>query len=370
MTDASRLLVVALDDAGQVGMCAFLLAGIGGSVLSLVGDAPGTWTTDPGASVPYRLDGESVFEDRLEGTPATAGRLSLDEVRDLAARADVVLSSRDMATLARLGLDGDALRRTSSSVIVGVCPAVATPVGVELPGGDLQALALSGVLSLVGEPTDPPLPLAGRQGRYSGGLGLFTGVLFALYRRTATGTGSDIVTSSTRCLAYEDFKSVSYAVADGVVQERGSDIGPLIVRCRDGSIAFYYRASDWPNVKRLLPDPRLDDVRFQSQRDRDRHRAALADVLEAVCATWTRAELYHAAQRIGLPFGSVVSLDELVDDPQYVARGTLAQRNGHLVPGIPWTINGERPDASITSGHASRWSERLAPALLVEGRTR
>ena len=218
-----------------------------------------------------------------------------------------------------------------------------------LVGGEIQALALSGLLSMIGERGAEPLRLGGSQAEFSTGLAMFSGVMLALYRRSATGASSTVDVSAVRSGAYLDWKSQIYHVAEGKILQRGSESGPLVLVCADGFVGFYYRDEEWPAVKRLVGDPRLDGDEFVTQVGRDRNRARLTEIMNAWAASRSRAEIYRHSQALHIPAGSVLNLDELAEDPQVKAREFLATEH---VPGLgpvsypiaPWTINGARTE--------------------------
>src|SRR3546814_12129967 len=69
----------------------------------------------------------------------------------------------------------------------------------------------------------------------------------------------EIVTSGVRAAAYLDWKSQIYFEAEGKVLVRGSDRGPIVVRCADGYLGFYYRPGAWAHMKRVLGVDALED---------------------------------------------------------------------------------------------------------------
>src|SRR3546814_4723640 len=88
-------------------------------------------------------------------------------------------------------------------------------------GHDLQALALSGLLYIVGEPDRHPLPLPGVQASYSAGLALLSGVMVCVWAADRKPEFREIVTSGVRAAAYLDWKSQIYFEAEGKVLVRG-----------------------------------------------------------------------------------------------------------------------------------------------------
>lgn len=219
----------------------------------------------------------------------------------------------------------------------------------ELHGSEVQALALSGLMNMVGEPGREPLRLGGYQGENAAAASLFTGVWLALFQRQESGHGSVVRTSVVRSAAYLDWKSQIHFAEEGTILRRGNTNGPLVLRCQDGHVGFYFRDEEWDAVKGLVGDERLHDPRFATQLGRDRHRDELVEIIDRYSRGVTKNELYHAAQAVKIPAGAVLTLSELPDDPQLAARSALRYgitENGrrYTSPRAPWTVDGRREE--------------------------
>src|SRR5690606_4910530 len=112
---------------------------------------------------------------------------------------DVLIAGSDDDLVSLLGRDAATLRATYPELVV----AVATVFGrggeyASYVGGDLLALALGGLLSMIGERDRGPWRLGGNQAEYSAGLALFTAVMTGVYRRQSTGSGALVETSAVR----------------------------------------------------------------------------------------------------------------------------------------------------------------------------
>jgi crotonobetainyl-CoA:carnitine CoA-transferase CaiB-like acyl-CoA transferase len=320
-------------------MCGYLLSGVGAAVTKLVN--ADEEAVDADRAVLRRS--ESLVLDRGKDveTPSTPYAAStLDGI-------DVVLAGSDADLVTLLGTDADGLRAARPNLVV----ALATVFGRSgeyrsYAGGDLLALALGGLLSMVGEPDREPLRLGGRQAEHAAGLALFTAVMTGLYARQASGSGALVETSVVRTVTYLDWKSHIYFADRGVVLQRGSDSGPLVLECADGYVGFYYRDEDWAEVKALVADPRLEDERFATQLGRDAHRTTFTGIMQEFSRRLTRDELYHRSQRRHIPAGPVLGLNDLAGDPQLRARAFFAEVNDGGVPvtvaGLPWTVDGVR----------------------------
>src|SRR5260370_8564585 len=110
----------------------------------------------------------------------------LAAARELARRAAVLVQNSKPRGLARFGLDYESVRAGNRDVIYASISGFGAGGGKDLPGYDLMGPALSGLMSLTGDPAGPP---------YRAGISVFdviTGlhtaiaILAPLHHRTAT----------------------------------------------------------------------------------------------------------------------------------------------------------------------------------------
>ncbi|SIM72602.1 CoA transferase [Micromonospora cremea] len=344
---ALALRVLEVGHTTRTAACGYLLSGVGATVTKLVvtdtGDVGDADRAALGKAESLYLDHGKSIRVVSAGADASAEAV-LDGV-------DVVLSGSDADLVALLGADAAGLRATRPQLVV----ALATVFGRSgeygsYVGGDLLALALGGLLSVIGERDREPLRLGGSQAEYSAGLALFTAVMTGLFARETSGLGALVETSAVRTVAYLDWKSHVYYADRGIVLQRGSDSGPLVLQCADGYVGFYYRDEEWPEVKALVADARLEDERFATQLGRDKHRTEFAAIMNDFSRRLPRKELYHLSQARHIPAGSVLGMDELADDPQMKAREFFGTRIADgvpvTVPRLPWTVDGIREGQS------------------------
>lgn len=343
----NALRVVEIGYHPATALCGKLLAALGMEVSRLDADA-GTME----ASRPSDFTDNSSFESHrrlyLDAGKGAAFASTRSPSGSAALAADVLLAS-DPAVLVG-GKSVDALRTADPRVVVAVADERGDSADVEGPGipdTGFQAMALSGFLSIVGEADREPLRIGGSQAEYATALSLFSGVLFALYRRDASGTGATVSSSALRSLAYMDWKTEVYHEREGKRLVRGSRTGPAVVRCLDGYLGLYYRPEDWPAVKEVLGLPDGAAERFATQKRRDDDRDAFAAAIEAITIAESKHDLCSRLQARGVPAGAVLTVSELLEDEQYASRGFLQaypspSGRWFIAPAMPWTIDGAR----------------------------
>jgi crotonobetainyl-CoA:carnitine CoA-transferase CaiB-like acyl-CoA transferase len=206
----------------------------------------------------------------------------------------------------------------------------------DLPATELSLLALSGLLNVVGERGGPPARLAGHQLAYAAGLAANTGLLAALF-----AGGDEIVDVALFDVAvWLNWKMPASVLMTGEAPERGNPRNHwMTMKATDGYVALVYQDKDWPALCAMVADPRLDDPRFGTMISRGQNWPLVAGILGPWFGARTRADITAEAQRRRIPIGPVLFPQELLADPQYVARGFLAPDGAPLLPLI-W--NGAR----------------------------
>lgn len=264
-----------------------------------------------------------------------AGRARLRALLD---RADAVLFEEptSVASLARGG------RATPIEI-------AAFPVEMNAamrPVSELAVQALGGLMHMIGEPARKPLKLGGHQASYAAGLTAFTGLAAALAARDTGQRAPAVRVSLAEVLQWVNWKAASGAAASGTSPGReGRNSEFQTMPCRDGHVAVVYTVTQWPALRRLIADPRLEDPKFATRAGRRQHIAHLYDILTPWFADKTRDEIGRTAQAKGVPFGPIFTPAELLANEQYLARSFLAEMTHPtagrlLMPQLPVQWNG------------------------------
>ncbi|MDQ3735242.1 MAG: CoA transferase, partial [Actinomycetota bacterium] len=173
--------------------CSMLLADMGADVIKVEGpggDDTRTW-------VPPMRDGVSTY---YLGVNRNKRSITLDlkqaadagAARELAKRADVVLENFKPGGLARFGLDYDTVAVDNSGVVYASISGFGTAGGASLPGYDLIVQAISGLMSLTGDPDGPPYRAGISVFDLMAGLHATVGILAALNHRAGSGHGQHV----------------------------------------------------------------------------------------------------------------------------------------------------------------------------------
>ena len=258
-------------------------------------------------------------------------------VRELALKADIVLENYKVGSLARYGLDAQALRQINPRLIYcSVTGFGQTGPRREQAAYDFLIQAMGGLMSVTGEKDDRPgggpqkvgVPIVDLMtGMYAA-----VAVLAALARRDRCGMGDDIdIAMLDVQVATLANQAMNYLVSDQVPLRNGNahpNIQPQdVYACADGD-AILVVGNDRQFAKLCEVLGQSDwaaDARFATNAQRVRHTSSLSPMLREAFLRWPRADLIAALDQAGVPCGAINSVAEVFEDPQVKARGLLQQ---------------------------------------------
>ncbi len=140
----------------------------------------------------------------------------LDKLRQLIARADVMVQNFRPGVMERLGFGYDKVARINSRLVYGIVSGYGNAEAWrDRPGQDLLAQARSGIMWLSGNDGDPPTPMALAIADMLAGHNLCEGILACLVRRGVTGCGGLVETSLIEALLDFQFEVLTTHLNDG-----------------------------------------------------------------------------------------------------------------------------------------------------------
>ena len=268
-------------------------------------------------------------------------------VRDLAARADVLLENYKFGDLARYGLGYDDLRKINPRLIYcSVTGFGQTGPYRERPGYDFMIQGMGGLMSVTGERDD--LPGGGPQRVGVPVVDIMTGmyasiaVCAAIAHRAETGIGQhlDLALLDTQ-VAFLANQAMNY-LATGEVPQRLGNAHPNIVpyqsfKTADGAIILacgndnlFNKFCEVAGCQELTRD-----TRFATNTKRVENRAAITEILAAIFKKRTTHDWVSALEAAGVANGPINNLKQVFEEPQVVARGMridLAHQTAGTVP--------------------------------------
>jgi CoA:oxalate CoA-transferase len=140
----------------------------------------------------------------------------LDKLRQLIARADVIVQNFRPGVMERLALTYDKVSQINSRLVYGTVSGYGNAEAWrDRPGQDLLAQARSGIMWLSGNDGDPPTPMGLAIADMLAGHNLCEGILACLVRRAVTGRGGLVETSLIEALLDFQFEVLTTYLNDG-----------------------------------------------------------------------------------------------------------------------------------------------------------
>ena len=245
-------------------------------------------------------------------------------VRELAAKADVVVENFPVGTLARYGLDFSSLSSLNPRLVYVSCTGFGqTGPYAEKKGYDTVFQAMGGLMSLTGEkgggPVKPGLPVAD----LTSGLWVAIAILAALAGRARTGKGCHIDFSmldgqvALLTLAAARFFALN-EVPPRLGTEHPGRVPSATFRCKDGKYA-HITASDqhWAPLCSALG---IDGKGLESNEIRVERREEVMKAMTAKIEKLNRHELIEKLDAVDVPIGPVNDVAEILGDPHVRAR--------------------------------------------------
>ncbi len=315
--------------------CGQLLADFGAEVIKVeppkTGEAMRQWGR-PGK------DGNPVWWSVIaRGKRSVTLDLRISEgqavLRDLVAEADILIENFRPGTMERWGLGHDVLSAINPRLIM----ARISGFGQDGPYSDRAGFAsvgeaMGGLRYISGYPDRPPVRVGLSLGDSIAGINAAMGVLLALEHRHSTGRGQVVDTSIYESVLGLTEAMVSEYDAGGHIRERHGSSLPGIAPSNaypthDGreiiiganQDAVFRRLCDVMGAPELADDPRYATHRARGEKTKE---------LDARIAEWTRRhpaeEMVAALCKAGVPVGLAYTAREMMEDPHFAARESIA----------------------------------------------
>ena len=247
--------------------------------------------------------------------------LRLPEDRDLAyelvRRADVVVENFKPGSLAKFGLDYESAISLNPSLVYASITGFGAGKGASVPGYDLMAEAISGFMSLTGDPNGEPYKAGVAVFDVIAGLNTAIGVVSALFARTQGAPGQHIEVNLLSTALSGMVNHISAYLAGGVVPFRSGNAHPSIypyepLATSDGEIVVAVgNDGQFKRFCEIIGAPELaDDPRFARNQDRTRHREVLGPLLVERLRLRTKAEWFTELLAAGVPCGPINTIDQ------------------------------------------------------------
>ena len=321
-----------------------LMAELGAEIIKAE-QAPGG---DPSRALPFLKDGRSVyFIQQNRGKKSLCVDFSkpagVELIRALIPQVDVVIENYGPGVLEKRGLDYAALQQLNPRLIMCSISAFGrqSPLS-HLTGYDYIAQAFSGIMHMTGDPDGPPRFVGVALADGTAGVHAFAALGYALLHRDRTGQGQYIDISMVDALYHMQSVEVQmFAASEGKYKPMRFGVHHYmscpqgVFKGPQGYLVILALDRQWPNVARALGKPELaTDPRFATAGRRGKNQKELIALIETWLQSFPTDEAaLQALAEHRVPAGPVLSIEETITHPYFVAR--------HMVRQVPDRILGE-----------------------------
>jgi CoA:oxalate CoA-transferase len=261
-------------------------------------------------------------------------------LKELVRDADLLVENFAPRVMPSLGLGYEALREVNPGlVMVSISNFGQTGPYRDYKATDIVEYALGGLMYVFGSADREPLKHALRQAQFKAGVNAAGAAAIALYHQQLNGEGQWVDVSIQECIASALRDTTSLYTYMGAIRGRqphySGDMPRYPVKAQDGYIVpIAYGRVDWQVIADFLGAPELKDARFATPEARVANAKELHESLTERLGQRDKLELFYAAhQRSGLIFGVVQDPREVMECPQYQARGYFVEVE-HPVAGV------------------------------------
>lgn len=268
-------------------------------------------------------------------------------------RADIVIQNLRAGVVEKFGLDSDTLTTAKPSLIYCNLAAFGRKgPRADKPGYDPLMQAFGGIMSITGHDGDEPVRVGPAIIDKGSAMWLIIGALSALHRRNLTGEGCVIDGSLYEtALHWMAVPTAQYLASKRVPKRMGSEnIALAPYRAFEASDGWLVLAvgneGHFGKLAAALRHPEwASDARFLTNKDRVNNRDAVNALVSQAIKINTRAHWQALLDEAGVPCAPVLSINEVIEDPQSKSLGMLqdAPDGGLSLMGLPISFDGERP---------------------------
>lgn len=330
------------------------LAAMGAEVIKVERPEEG----DAGRAYPHLVNGQSgYFMQQNMGKKGLCVNMKDARGKDLMNKlidsADVFVENYRPGALAKLGMGYEELsKRNKGLVYCSISAYGHTGPESHRAGFGLIAEAKSGIMAMVGSPGEtPPLLRIALGDMYTGIHGV-AAINAALLGRVKSGVGQHIDLALYDCLmSMHEYAVQCYTLSGGqeIPVQTGHDLPTSSLygafAAKDGNVVIAAQADEaWSRFAALLGGA-AQDIKFKTMAGRNAHRLEMLPLVREWVSQRSVAEVLSALDRADVPSAKIQTIDDVVNDPQIIARGMLVEQDHPVagkirLPNVPFKFSG------------------------------
>ena len=252
-------------------------------------------------------------------------------LKQLIAKADVVVENFRPDVKFRLGIDYESLKASNPGLIYASISGFGqTGPLAQRPGFDQIAQGMGGLMSVTGDPTGAPMRVGIPIADLCAGIFAAQGILVALLEREKSGQGQWLHTSLLESMVYMmDFQTSRWLI-DGEVATQAGNFHPTsiptgVYKARDGYMNIaVFGSKIWERFCGILDAPEwVTDSRFHDKAGRSVNRDALNADINARLAKQDRAYWIERLNAGGVACGVINNMQDALSEPQIAHLGMI-----------------------------------------------
>ena len=330
------------------------LAAMGAEVIKVERPEEG----DAGRAYPHMINGQSgYFMQQNMGKKGLCVNMKDARGKDLMNKlidsADVFVENYRPGALAKLGMGYEELsKRNKGLVYCSISAYGHTGPESHRAGFGLIAEAKSGIMAMVGSPGEtPPLLRIALGDMYTGIHGV-AAINAALLGRVKSGQGQHIDLALYDCLmSMHEYAVQCYTLSGGleIPVQTGHDLPTSSLygafAAKDGNVVIAAQADEaWARFATLLGGA-AQDIKFKTMAGRNAHRLEMLPLVREWVSQRSVAEVLSTLDRADVPSAKIQTIDDVVNDPQIIARGMLVEQDHPVagkirLPNVPFKFSG------------------------------
>jgi CoA:oxalate CoA-transferase len=356
--------------------CGMLLAGLGADVTKIEMPEAGDLSRRCGPfpdDIPH-TDRSGLFHYlnrnkkgvTLDILKPTGREIFLELIKD----ADVLIEDMLPHLANELALDFATLREVNPKLnVISITPFGQTGPYKDYKAYAINASAMGGMSSIVGDPKREPLTPPFSMGNFQTGIIASNAIMSALMAGRKIDKGQHIDISEAESWSiFHTGNVVSAFVYGGRKRTRSGHrtFAPYpytLLPCKDGYLSMIaLRGSEWKRFLEIVGDGKIPEWYASDERFKDRAKAGreYSDVLDELLSPWlmshTRQEIFSHCKEKHVPFMPVRNMDEVVNcehlnKRDYFDTIKYTGTDGFKCPGAPvrfsqtpWELNDTAPD--------------------------
>nr|WP_263326198.1 CoA transferase [Neobacillus sp. Marseille-Q6967] len=343
--DGIRILDVSRVLAGP--FCSMILGDLGAEVIKIEHYVSGDETRGWG---PPFVNGESAYylcanRNKQSMTLNLKSEEGKEIFAKLASTSDIVIQNFKAGTLEKMGLGYSQLKAKNPGLILASITGFgSTGPYKDLPGYDYIIQAMSGLMSITGEPHGGPVKVGVAIADVLTGLYTCIGILGALQHRNQTGQGQEIDISLMDCQISSLINVASNYLCSGVTPKRMGNRHPNIspyqvFKTMDGELVIAVGNDEqFKRLTAVLGVPELADMKeFKHNEQRLKNNDKLVAICEELLSKKTKNEWKERLDAVGVPNGPINTIAEMFEDPQIMAREMIVEMEHPLIDNLQLT---------------------------------